>query len=89
MKLLSRFVYSVSIVAIDHEDETLRSCIIVPPERTDLILTTDVLQNTNNCTVRAKLMTMQGDRCTDPDVEFHILIRDSLNVESDCGDGSN
>lgn len=42
-----------------------RTAEIVPPQWTDLILTTNI-----------------------PDVEFDILVRDSLDVEADGGDSS-
>ena len=44
MKLLSGFVNSVPICTIYNKDKTLSPCVVVPPERTDLVLTTDILE---------------------------------------------
>ena len=43
MQLLSCLVYSVSVGAVHHKDESLRACVVVPPQRSDLVLSTHVL----------------------------------------------
>jgi hypothetical protein len=43
MQLLPCLVYSVAVVAIDNKYQALRSGIVVPPERPNLILTSYVL----------------------------------------------
>ena len=42
MQLLSRFINPLPILTIDDEDETLSACVIVPPQRSNLILSADV-----------------------------------------------
>ena len=37
-----RFVYPLAVLAVDDEDETLGTSVIVPPEGTDLILASNV-----------------------------------------------
>lgn len=41
-ELLSRLCYSLSVVAVHHEDQTLCVLEVVSPQRTDLVLTADV-----------------------------------------------
>ena len=60
VQLLSGFVYSLPVLTIHDEHETLRPGIVVPPQRPDLVLAADI-----------------------PNVELHILVRYSLNVEPD------
>lgn len=43
MQFLPRFIYSVSVVAVDYEDETLCSSVVMSPQRADLVLSTDIL----------------------------------------------
>ncbi len=38
------FVDAIPVGAVDDEDQTLSSCVIVAPKRTDLVLATDVLK---------------------------------------------
>ena len=61
MKLLFRLVYPFTVLAVDNEDETLSTGVVVPPERTNLVLSSDI-----------------------PYVELDILVRDRLDVETDC-----
>jgi hypothetical protein len=42
MELLLGLVYSVPVLAVDDEDEALGAGVVVPPERPDLVLPTDV-----------------------------------------------
>lgn len=42
MQLLASLNDTVAIVAVDHEDDTLRVLEVVPPERSDLVLPTDI-----------------------------------------------
>ena len=42
MKLVAGGVGTVSIVGVDHEDETLRVLVIMPPQRSDLILSSHI-----------------------------------------------
>lgn len=42
VQLLLGFVNTFSVLAVDHENEALCSGIIVPPQRSDLILTSDI-----------------------------------------------
>ena len=56
-----RLVYSFTVLTVDNEDETLSTGVVVPPERTNLVLSSDI-----------------------PYVELDILVRDRLDVETDC-----
>ena len=42
MKLLFRLVYPFTVLTVDNEDETLSTGVVVPPERTNLVLASDV-----------------------------------------------
>lgn len=42
LKLLSGLDNTVAIVGVDNEDDTLGVLEVVPPQRTDLVLTTDI-----------------------------------------------
>ena len=42
LELLTRLDNTVAIVAIDDEDDTLGVLEVMPPQRTDLVLTTDI-----------------------------------------------
>ena len=42
MQLLFRFVYPLPILTVHDEDETLRSGVIVSPQRSNLVLSTNV-----------------------------------------------
>lgn len=61
MQLLLCFVDSLPILAVDDKNETLRSGVVVPPKRPDLILAANI-----------------------PHVEFHIFIRNRLDIEAHC-----
>ena len=61
MKLLFRLVYPFTVLTVDNEDETLSTGVVVPPERTNLVLSSDI-----------------------PYVELDILVRDRLDVETNC-----
>ena len=41
-QLFARFVYPLSVIAVHHEDQTLGVLKVVPPERSDFVLTTDI-----------------------------------------------
>ena len=43
VQFLSRFFDPIAIRAVDDEDEALRSCVVMPPQWTDLVLATNVL----------------------------------------------
>jgi len=64
LQLLTSLDNTVTIVAVDDEDDTLGVLEVMSPERTDLVLTADI-----------------------PDGELNVLVLDSLDVETDCGDG--
>ena len=57
-------INTLLIVGIDDEDDTLGVLVVVTPQRTDLVLTTDI-----------------------PHGEGDVLVLDSLDVETDGGDG--
>jgi hypothetical protein len=42
-QLLSRLLDAVAVIAVDDEDEGLRARVVVSPERSDLVLSSDVL----------------------------------------------
>ena len=42
MKLLFRLVYPFTVLTVDNEDETLSTGVVVPPERTNLVLSSDI-----------------------------------------------
>ena len=42
MQLLFRLVYSLSILAVHNEHETLGSGVVVPPQRSNLVLSANV-----------------------------------------------
>lgn len=42
LKLLTSLNNTVTIIAVDDEDDTLGVLEVVPPQRTDLVLTTDI-----------------------------------------------
>jgi hypothetical protein len=42
MKLLLRLIYSFSVLAVDHKDETLCASIVMSPEWANFILTANV-----------------------------------------------
>jgi hypothetical protein len=42
LELLTRLNNTVTIVAVDDEDDTLGVLEVMPPQRTDLVLTTDI-----------------------------------------------
>ena len=44
VELLPGLVYPVPVRAVHHEDEPLRARVVVPPQRTDLVLATHILQ---------------------------------------------
>jgi hypothetical protein len=44
VELLARLVNPVAVVAVDDKDETLRARVVVPPERANLVLPSDVLR---------------------------------------------
>ena len=44
MKLLSGLVNSVPICTVYNKNKTLGACVVVPPERSDLVLTTNILE---------------------------------------------
>lgn len=64
LQLLTSLDNTVTIVAVDDEDDTLGVLEVMSPQRTDLVLTADI-----------------------PDGELNVLVLDSLDVETDCGDG--
>ena len=45
VQLLPRFVDAVAVGAVHHEDQTLRSRVVVAPQRTNLVLPSNVLQS--------------------------------------------
>ena len=42
MQLLLRLIYALPVLAVDDEDETLSACVVMPPQWSDLVLTTDI-----------------------------------------------
>ena len=42
MKLLLRLIYPIAVRAVNHKDEALGAGVVVSPERSNLILPTDV-----------------------------------------------
>lgn len=42
MELLLRFVYALAVLAVDNENETLGSGVVMPPERPDLVLPSNI-----------------------------------------------
>lgn len=42
MKFVLRFIDSIMILAVDNEDETLSASVVMPPERSDFVLPSDV-----------------------------------------------
>ena len=42
MELLLRLVYALAVLAVDNEDETLGASVVVPPQRPDLVLSSDI-----------------------------------------------
>ncbi len=46
VEFLLRLVYSISVCTIHNKYETLCACVIMPPERPDFVLTTNVLCTT-------------------------------------------
>ena len=42
MELLLRLVYTFPVLAVDNEDETLGTGVVMPPQRPDLILSSDI-----------------------------------------------
>ena len=42
LKLLTSFDYTITIVAVDDEDDTLGVLEVMSPQRTNLVLTTDI-----------------------------------------------
>ena len=56
-----RLIYPFAVLRVDHEHETLGAGVVVPPERTNLVLSSDI-----------------------PYVELDILVRDRLDVETNC-----
>jgi len=59
MQFLLCLVDALAVLAINDENETLRARVIVSPQRSNLVLTSDI-----------------------PDVEFDILVCNSLHVEA-------
>ena len=45
VQLLPRLVDAVAVGAVHHEDQSLRPRVVVPPQRTDLVLPANVLQS--------------------------------------------
>ena len=54
MELLLRFVYPLPVLAVDDEYETLGASVVMPPERTNLILSSNIPY--------VKLNILVGDR---------------------------
>ena len=46
MQLLLRFLNTIPICTVDYKDETLRTGVVMPPERPNLVLTADILKRT-------------------------------------------
>jgi hypothetical protein len=44
VQLLPRLVDALAVLRVDDEDEALRARVVVPPERTNLVLPSDVLR---------------------------------------------
>lgn len=61
VKLLLCLINSLSILTVDNKYEALCSCIVMSPEGTNLILSSDI-----------------------PYIEFHVLIRHSLHIKTNC-----
>ena len=61
VKFLSCFVYSRPVVGVNDEDEALSTRKIVPPERSDLVLTTDIPHIELHILVRHRL-DVEADR---------------------------
>lgn len=64
LELLSGLDDTIAIVAIDDKDDALGVLEVMPPQRSNLVLTTDI-----------------------PHGELDVLVLDSLDVETDGGDG--
>lgn len=58
VKFLPRFIYPISIVAVHHEDQPLRSGVIMSPKRPDLILSADVLYERGNVSKTAQTLVV-------------------------------
>ncbi len=48
VQLAARLVDALAIGTVNNEDEALRACVIVPPQRPDLVLTTDILSQSKH-----------------------------------------
>ena len=42
VELLLRLIYTIPVLTVDDEDETLGACVVMPPQWSDLVLTTDI-----------------------------------------------
>ena len=62
VQLLPRLVYAVAVGAVHHEDEPLRPRVVVPPQRTDLVLAPDVLQLSVRWRVLCNVMMAKDGR---------------------------
>lgn len=47
MKFLSGLVYAISVCAVHYEDEALSPCVVVSPQRPNLVLSSHVLKDQN------------------------------------------
>ena len=79
VELLSSLVYPVPVRAVHDEYEPLSAGVIVTPERSDLVLASNIL-TWNNLTLHCLTSPTQ----TYPDVKFNIFVRDCLYIEADC-----
>jgi hypothetical protein len=85
VQLLLGLIDAVSVLRIDDKDETLGARIVVPPERSDLVLPSDVLLRTDADSGKGIQLGPKKD--THPNVKLHVLVRDRFHVEADSGDG--
>lgn len=79
MQLYPRLLNPIAVVAIDDENERLRAREVVAPERTNFILSADILLR--NAQISCGSSRLRRGSETYPDIELDILICNRLDVE--------
>ena len=84
VKFLPGLVYPVPVRTVHHEYEALGAGVVVTPQWSDLVLTSNILPGNNNVTL-ISIVQFIVMLTTYPDVKFNIFVRDCLYVKPNCG----
>ena len=81
VELLPGLVYPVPVRAVHDEDQPLGPSVVMPPQGTDFVLTTNILDT--DFLLGLELFP-DNITSTYPDIEFNIFVSDRLYIKAHC-----